>query len=452
MKDRDTRQQVLRSLNNLTPEARAKLEANPRFRELVSAIDLREAVKEQDSEKLEEVDPPASAPPRGWPLVKTAESISEEENRSAVGEAEPSDEETSSLLANGSTVRALARSANKNPHQREIVTQRADQITLRKLHWLWPERIPLGKVTVFAGLPGQGKSLATVDIAARLTTAREYPDSTNPLSASEVLFVAGEDDPEDALVPRLMAAGADRSRIHWLKGVRAGGQDDSLRLDMDIAGIERFLDDRPAIRLFVLDPISNHLGSASMVDEQDVRGILGPLTEVAKDRDIAIICVMHMNKKEGLAPIHRVSGAGAFIGVARASWLFAPDPETQSHHLMMPLKNNYAKDPSSLVYRVDERNVEIENVAVPIPCIEWGEETDVNADEIVSTPRKSRSGVAKTFLTTFLAKGPQDASIVYEAAEKEGISKRTLERAKTEAGVESQKKGDGWEWSLDGNR
>ena len=451
MKDRDTRQQVLRSLNNLNPKARAKLEANPRFRELLSAIERREAVKE-NSDKLEEVDPPASALPDGRPLVKTVESISgEEENRSAADEAEPSDEKISSLLANGSTVRALARSANRNP-RREIVTKRADHITPRKLHWLWPERIPLGKVTVFAGLPGQGKSLATVDIAARLTTAREYPDSANPLAASEVLFVAGEDDPEDALVPRLMAAGADCSRIHWLKGVRDSGRDDSLRLDMDTAGIERFLDDRPAIRLFVLDPISNHLGSASMVDEQEVRGILGPLTEVAKDRDISIICVMHMNKKEGLAPIHRVSGAGAFIGVARASWLFAPDPETQSHHLMMPLKNNYAKDPSSLVYRVDERNVEIENAAVPIPCIEWGEETDVNADEIVSAPRKSRSGVAKTFLMTFLAKGPQDASIVYEAAKKEGISERTLERVKTEAGVESQKKGDGWEWSLGGNR
>ena len=420
MKDSYT-QQVLLSLQNLSAEALAKLEANPRFRELRSAIELREAVKE-NSDKLEEVDP-ASELPHG------------------------SDEKISSLLANGPTVRALARSAKRNSQQREIVTKRADHITPRKVHWLWPERIPLGKVTVFAGLPGQGKSLATVDIAARLTTAREYPDSTNPLAASEVLFVAGEDDPEDALVPRLMAAGADCSRIHWLKGVRVDGQDDSLRLDLDIAGIERFLDDRPAIRLFVLDPISNHLGSASMVDEQEVRGILGPLTEVAKDRNIAIICVMHMNKKEGLAPIHRVSGAGAFIGVARASWLFAADPETQSHHLMMPLKNNYAKDPSSLLYRVDEGRVQIGNEDVPMPRVEWLDETDVDLDAIVSGALGKRSNAA-AFLEKTLAKGPCDASTVYDAAMKEGISKRTLERAKRVLRIESQKRGDAWEWEL----
>lgn len=36
MKERDTRQQVLRSLENLPPDALARLKANPRFRQLVA--------------------------------------------------------------------------------------------------------------------------------------------------------------------------------------------------------------------------------------------------------------------------------------------------------------------------------------------------------------------------------------------------------------------------------
>jgi putative DNA primase/helicase len=339
------------------------------------------------------------------------------------------------------------------PAQRQIVTERADQITPRKLRWLWPNRIPLGKVTIFAGLPGEGKSLVTDDIGARVTTARKYPDADNPLPASEVLFVAGEDDAEDALVPRLMAAGADLSKVYILKAVRMSGHttDHSLRLDLDLAAIKRFFEKHPAIRLAVIDPISNHLGAISMVDEQEVRAALSPLKEVAKVHDLAVLGVMHLNKKEGLSAIHRVGGAGAFIGVARASWLFARDPETQAKRFMLPLKNNYAKESSSLGYRVDEKPVKIENDNVPTPYIEWLDETDLDVDEIISAPRKRASSRtdAKAFLKALLAGGPHDASAIYAAAGAERVSERTLDRAKADLGVESRKKGtEGWEWVL----
>ena len=40
---------------------------------------------------------------------------------------------------------------------------RFDKIKERKLEWLWPGRIPIGKLTVIAGDPGFGKSLFTRD-------------------------------------------------------------------------------------------------------------------------------------------------------------------------------------------------------------------------------------------------------------------------------------------------
>ena len=43
-------------------------------------------------------------------------------------------------------------------------------VTPRAVRWLWPDRIPLGKLTLIAGEPGQGKSFLTMDLAARVTT------------------------------------------------------------------------------------------------------------------------------------------------------------------------------------------------------------------------------------------------------------------------------------------
>ena len=42
--------------------------------------------------------------------------------------------------------------------------------------WLWPGRIALGKLTLLAGDPGNGKSLLTIDAAARVSCGRPWPD------------------------------------------------------------------------------------------------------------------------------------------------------------------------------------------------------------------------------------------------------------------------------------
>ena len=50
-----------------------------------------------------------------------------------------------------------------------------DTITRTYVHWLWPSRIPLGKVTIIEGDPERAKSTITLDIAARTSTARRCP-------------------------------------------------------------------------------------------------------------------------------------------------------------------------------------------------------------------------------------------------------------------------------------
>ena len=44
------------------------------------------------------------------------------------------------------------------------------------VRWLWPGRIPIGKVTLLVGDPGNGKSLVALDIAARVSRGAAWPD------------------------------------------------------------------------------------------------------------------------------------------------------------------------------------------------------------------------------------------------------------------------------------
>ena len=41
-----------------------------------------------------------------------------------------------------------------------------------RVAWLWPGRIPRGKLTILDGDPGLGKSVLTMDLAARVSRGR----------------------------------------------------------------------------------------------------------------------------------------------------------------------------------------------------------------------------------------------------------------------------------------
>src|SRR6185295_12976207 len=53
----------------------------------------------------------------------------------------------------------------------------------RTVDWLWDQVIPLGSLTLIAGPPGLGKSLLSLDLAARLSTNAPLPTSPHITSA-----------------------------------------------------------------------------------------------------------------------------------------------------------------------------------------------------------------------------------------------------------------------------
>ena len=62
------------------------------------------------------------------------------------------------------------------PAAHSAIMRAFSQIKPEALKWLWPGRIPLGKVTLLVGDPGLGKSLVTIDIAASVSRGMSFPD------------------------------------------------------------------------------------------------------------------------------------------------------------------------------------------------------------------------------------------------------------------------------------
>ncbi len=89
-------------------------------------------------------------------------------------------------------------------------------ITPEAIAWLWPGWLAKGKVHIIGGAPGTGKTTIATSLAAVETKGGLWPDGTRA-TAGNVVIWSGEDDPADTLAPRLIASGADMTRI-WFVG------------------------------------------------------------------------------------------------------------------------------------------------------------------------------------------------------------------------------------------
>ena len=56
--------------------------------------------------------------------------------------------------------------------------------------WLWPGRIPYGKVTILEGDPGLGKSQVTLDLVARVTAGEALPTGESVVQGNVLLLTA----------------------------------------------------------------------------------------------------------------------------------------------------------------------------------------------------------------------------------------------------------------------
>jgi hypothetical protein len=118
-----------------------------------------------------------------------------------------------------------------------VVTQ-LSTIEPEVVAWLWPARVARGKITVLAGDPGLGKSFVTLDVAARITTGRPWPDG-GAVEPGDVVLLSAEDGPADTIRPRIDALGGDPTRVYLVRAIRDADGERPVSLDRDLAAVER---------------------------------------------------------------------------------------------------------------------------------------------------------------------------------------------------------------------
>jgi hypothetical protein len=336
----------------------------------------------------------------------------------------------------------------------EITLKPFSQIAPESVSWIWPGRVPAGKLSLFVGDPGKGKSLVALDLAARVSSGRAFPDGATCVRG-DVLILTSEDGLDDTVLPRLSAAKADLERVHCIESVKVTLSDgqtvpSSFSLQRDLANLEVAFAKHPGFKLIILDPLSAYLGSnVNSWRDSEVRALLTPLCEFAERTGVGNVGIMHMRKSETDAML-RVSGSIAFVAAARAAWGFGEDPDDPSRRIMMPIKNNLAQTGNSLGYQIMSN-------AAGVPYLDWdATPRDVDADEVLGVSAKerrertSRQEEAVEWLQERLSDGPVQTEEIGAEAKKARISWRTLRRAKDMLGVKHHKSSVGgkWYWEL----
>jgi AAA domain-containing protein len=320
------------------------------------------------------------------------------------------------------------------------VLRRVSDIERQELQWLWPARIPMGKLTLFAGDPGLGKSFVTLDIAARVTRGTKWPDGAAACKPGSVIVLSAEDDAADTIRPRLEAAGANLSKVHVLQAVRRAKPSgetslEQFSLEADLLALQDAIVSLSDARLIVIDPVSAYLGGIDSHVNANVRSLLAPLSEMAATTGVAVVTVTHLNKNSS-SPLYRASGSVAFVAAARAVWLFAKNPDDAAQRLMLPGKMNLAPEQSGMGYRLEAK----QDGAVVV----WGEAVSVSAEAVLEpegTERRSERLEAMDWLRGQLADGAVAQRKLKTDAAREGFTWATLRRAKDALGITTEKSG-----------
>ena len=328
-----------------------------------------------------------------------------------------------------------------------------ESVKVEQIEWLLYPFIPFGKVTIIQGDPGEGKTTMVLQIIAKLTRGepillnlqsqkeaqkdneenlkQEVLSQDNPIQPVNVIYQTAEDGLGDTIKPRLLAAGADCSRVLVI-------DDREQPLTMLDVRLEEAIMQTKA-RMVVLDPIQGFLGTdVDMHRANEIRPLMKRVAVLAEKYHCAIILIGHMNKNSNGKSSYRGLGSIDFQAAARSVLIVGrlkDEPETR---VMCHVKSSLAPEGKSVAFRLDKET-----------GFRWIGEYDISADDLLSgDARGQKSRMAKEFLLDILADGGMAQKKIEEEASKQGIKKKTLRNAKQELEIDSVKRGNQWFWIL----
>lgn len=313
-----------------------------------------------------------------------------------------------------------------------------DQVEVEEIEWLFYPFIPYGKVTIIQGDPGEGKTTVVLQIIAKLTKGEAILSETSEGKSEEigvepinVIYQTAEDGLGDTIKPRLLAAGADCSRVLVI-------DDQEQPLTMVDARLEEAIIQTKA-RLVVLDPIQGFLGvGVDMHRANEIRPLMKRISVLAEKYQCAIILIGHMNKNSNGKSSYRGLGSIDFQAAARSVLIVGRVKDEPEIRVICHVKSSLAPEGDAIAFRLDKEK-----------GFHWIGKYDISVEDLLSGDgRGQKIRSAKEFLKEILANGSMEQAKIAEEAEERGIKKKTLWNAKKELQIDSVKIGNKWFWML----
>lgn len=321
----------------------------------------------------------------------------------------------------------------------ELVLTPASEVKSRPVPWVWHHRLPRGTFSLGAGKGGAGKSLHAVWLTSMITRGRL--DGCWRRKPKTVLWVTLEASREYEVNPRLEAAQADMTRVHYVTvEVDDDPANDHIRI-FDPAHVEKLRKeiDRHDVGMIVLDPALDVFdGKVNADKQQQVRQAIGRLSLFAEDMSILIYGLAHFNKMNSVDDaLARITGSAAWSQRVRAALVFAYNDEDDCF-VMSQGKNNWGPlQQPNLAFRA--KPVEIAG-NIPTVVVEWTDDDYEHPVTDILGGRHKRDAETKQerackLISELLADGPQLRGVIVGKLEAESIGARTTDKAARELGV-----------------
>jgi hypothetical protein len=282
---------------------------------------------------------------------------------------------------------------------------------------------PRGLLTVLGASPGVGKSFVALDLAYRMINVGRWPDETACERAHwPVVYVDAESVPQ-IVNERADHYGLDKSQL-FLMSAEPGDAIDLGRMEWQDRLIETIAMARPA--MVIIDSLSA-IHTKGQNNVEDVRALLGFLTQLTSYYQTATILVHHIRKPGGGVQMQMfdldladLSGSGYITQVARVVWGLhvvqtESEPDPNGPREMRMLKNNIGPCAEPLAFEF----MPLHPAGVGL---KWSQ----------GAPQRYHQPTCEDWLLGFMqATGePMKPSEVVEIAEAQGFSRRSVYRAR----------------------
>jgi putative DNA primase/helicase len=336
--------------------------------------------------------------------------------------------------------------ADEEQDERGLPVKSGEDFTMTKIDWLWKGWLARGKLHILAGAKGAGKSTIAYDFAARITDVGKWPDGS-PAPLGDVIVWSGEDNIEDTILPRFVAAGGNLKHIYPIREIRTAHGDRPFDPSTDVPALIELATKLPNPLLCSIDPVVMALSAqADSHKNSETRRGLQPLVDFAEKRGIALLGITHFTKgTAGRDPVERITGSLAFGALPRCAWAASADEDSFQRRLVR-IASNIGPTGGGIEYTLFQAPLPEHDFSAQ--RIDWGRQLKGAARELLNAQKRSAEAEAAAFLTALLSSGARPQMEVKAAADAHCHTWATVRRAQKTLGIKPYQEGKIWQWKL----